>query len=153
MALQLRRYSFGDLQGVLRLCEREGWPTLPADPDRAHRALTAPGVTTVVAEEDGSLAGFAQIQSDGAIQAHLSLIAVDPAQRRKGVGRALIETGLRLAGGLRLDLVTDSARDFYLALPHFRMEGFRLYPAYSGPDHPKPGLVWKDGRKIDPTES
>jgi hypothetical protein len=34
---------------VLRLCESEGWLSFPADPARAVRALTAPGVITVVA--------------------------------------------------------------------------------------------------------
>jgi len=27
------------IDGVLRLCEAEGWPSLPADRDRALRAL------------------------------------------------------------------------------------------------------------------
>ena len=44
------------------------------DPDRTHRALTAPGVTTIVATEGGDVCGF-QAQSDGEIQAHLSVLA------------------------------------------------------------------------------
>jgi ribosomal protein S18 acetylase RimI-like enzyme len=145
--LDLRRYSPADLPSVLKLCEAEGWPSFPEDPDRAHRALTAPGVTTVVAIEGAELVGFAQLQSDGLIQAHLSVIAVDPSHRRKGVGRALMVMALRMAGGLRIDLLTDTAGGFYEALPHFRMTGYRLYPDYSGPDHATPGLVWKHGRK------
>jgi ribosomal protein S18 acetylase RimI-like enzyme len=146
--MDIRRYGSEDLPGVLRLCEIEHWPSLPEDPARAHRALTAPGVVTMVAVEDGALAGFAQLQSDGEIQAHLSLIAVDPAHRRRGVARALIAAALREAGGLRIDLVTDSADGFYAALPHFRMAGFRIYPNYSGPDRDQPDVVWKDGRKV-----
>jgi ribosomal protein S18 acetylase RimI-like enzyme len=145
--LELRRYSLDDLPGILKLCEAEGWPSFPEDPDRAHRALTAPGVTTVVATAGAELVGFAQLQSDGLIQAHLSVIAVDPGHRRRGAGRALIVTALRLAGGLRVDLLTDTADGFYETLPHFRMSGYRLYPDYSGPDHATPGLVWKDGCK------
>jgi ribosomal protein S18 acetylase RimI-like enzyme len=102
----------------------------------------------VVAVEGADLAGFAQLQSDGEIQAHLSLIAVDPAYRRRGVARDLIAEALRLAGGQRIDLVTDSAEGFYEALPHFRMSGFRLYPTYTGPDRERPGVQWKDGRKV-----
>lgn len=131
--MEYRRYAPGDLAGVLRLCEIEGWPSFPEDPARAARVLTAPGVTTLVAVEDGRVAGFAQIQSDGEIQAHLSLLAVDPAFRRRGIARELVTLGLRQAGGLRIDLVTDSAEAFYAAFPHFRMPGFRLYPDYRGP--------------------
>ncbi|HEY1448998.1 MAG TPA: GNAT family N-acetyltransferase, partial [Caulobacteraceae bacterium] len=79
---------------MIRLCQAEGWPTFAEDPERAHRTLTAPGVTTVVAVEDDTLLGVAQLQSDGEIQAHLSLIAVDPRARRKGLGRDLIAAAL-----------------------------------------------------------
>lgn len=129
-AVEVRPYGRADLDGVIGLCAAEGWPSFPADPARAHRALTAPGVTSVVAAADGEVVGFAQLLSDGEIQAHLSLIAVDPAFRRRGVARELVTLGLRQAGGLRIDLVTDSAEAFYASLPHFRMAGFRLYPDY-----------------------
>ncbi|MGA0603444.1 GNAT family N-acetyltransferase [Caulobacter sp. KR2-114] len=131
MSLAFRRFAPADLPGVIALCAAEGWPSFPEDPGRALRALTAPGVTTVVAAApDGRVAGFAQLLSDGEIQAHLSLIAVDPDFRRQGVARGLLDLGLRLAGGVRIDLVTDSAPDFYLALRHRRFEGFRLYPPF-----------------------
>lgn len=130
--MDYRPYAAGDLPGILRLCALEDWPSFPEDPARADRALTAPGVTTLVAVEGDTLAGFAQILSDGEIQAHLSLIAVDPAHRRRGIARELIVRGLRAAGGLRLDLLTDSAEEFYASFPHFRLAGFRLYPDYRG---------------------
>ena len=147
--MEIRRFADADLDEVLRLCRTEGYPTHAEDPARALRALTAPGVTTVVADTGSALAGFAQMQSDGEIQAHLSLIVVDPTQRRQGIARSMIETAFRLTGALRIDLVTDSADDFYRALPHIRMSGYRLYPDYSGPDRYRPGLVWKDGRPED----
>jgi ribosomal protein S18 acetylase RimI-like enzyme len=146
--MQIRPYAAADLPGVIRLCELERWPSFPEDPARAHRALTAPGVTTMVAVEGVAVAGFAQLQSDGEIQAHLSLIAVDPAYRRRGVARDLIVEALRVAGGQRIDLITDSADGFYAALPHFRLAGFRLYPTYTGPDHAQAGVSWKDGRRV-----
>jgi ribosomal protein S18 acetylase RimI-like enzyme len=144
--MDYRRYRPSDLPGVLRLCEQENWPSFPEDPPRADRALTAPGVTTIVAAEDGRIIGFAQLQSDGEIQAHLSLIAVDRGFRRRGVARELIALALRAAGGLRIDLITDQATGFYEALPHFPMPGFRLYPEYSGPDRLRPDVVWREGR-------
>ncbi|HEX3916423.1 MAG TPA: GNAT family N-acetyltransferase [Caulobacteraceae bacterium] len=144
----IRHYAAADLPGVIRLCELEGWPSFPEDPARANRALTAPGVTTVVAIEGAALAGFAQLQSDGEIQAHLSLIAVDPGFRHRGIARDLIVEALRRAGGQRIDLITDTAEGFYAQLPHFRLSGFRLYPEYTGPDHAQAGVRWENGRRV-----
>jgi ribosomal protein S18 acetylase RimI-like enzyme len=84
--------------------------------------------------------GFAQMQSDGEVQAHLSVIAVDKAFRNRGIARELIAAALREAGGSRLDPVTDAAQGFYSKLPHRRMSGFRLYPGRvsDSDDHPQP---------------
>ena len=71
------------LPGIIQLCADEGWPSFQEDPDRTHRVLTDPGVPTVVALEDDQVVGFAYIQSDGEIQAHLSLIAVAETYRRR----------------------------------------------------------------------
>ena len=132
--MEYRCYRASDLAGILHLCAAEKWPSFLEDHARADRVLTAPGVTTIVAVDGETIAGFAQMISDGEIQAHLSLIAVDAARRRQGIARELITVALREAGGLRVDLVTDSAEEFYAAMPHFRMAGFRLYPNYKKPD-------------------
>jgi ribosomal protein S18 acetylase RimI-like enzyme len=124
----VRPFAPEDLDGVLALCAAEAWPSFLQDPARALRALTAPGVTTVVAAEGAAVIGFAQLLSDGEIQAHLSLIAVSGDHRRKGVALAMLQDALRRAGGIRIDLITDTAPDFYEALPHRRLEGFRIYP-------------------------
>jgi ribosomal protein S18 acetylase RimI-like enzyme len=123
-------YEPEHLQGILALCTAEGWPSLAADPERAQRVLTAPGVTTVVAVDDGGeVLGFAQLLSDGEIQACLLLLAVDARHRRAGVATSLVSEGLRRAGGERIDLLSeDGAVEFYKALPHQRKPGFRLYP-------------------------
>jgi len=60
---ELRRLTPEDLEGVLRLCAAEGWPSFPEDPPRAARVLMAPGVTTVVAIGDRGVIGFAQLFS------------------------------------------------------------------------------------------
>src|SRR5580700_11149635 len=104
----VRPFAPDDLDGVIALCEAERWPSFPDDPARALRALTAPGVTTAVAIDGERLVGFAQLQSDGEIQAHLSLIAVDPAFRRQGLARRMLVLALERAGGVRIDLITDT---------------------------------------------
>ena len=85
-------------------------------------------MTTAVAADGAHVAGFAQLLSDGEIQAHLSLIAVDPAHRRQGLARRMLVLALAHAGGVRIDLTTDTAPDFYAALPHRRLYGFRIWP-------------------------
>jgi ribosomal protein S18 acetylase RimI-like enzyme len=117
------------LDGVLRLCVAEGWPSFPDNPERAIRVLTAPGVTTVVAIEDGEVIGFAQLFSDGELQAFLANLTVDERFRGRGTGKALVMEALRLAGGERIDLLSqDDAVRFYERFPSFRKPGFRLYP-------------------------
>lgn len=118
------------LDGVLSLCECEGWPSFPADPQRALRVLTAPGVTTVVAvDRDGTVIGFAELFSDGEIQAYLATMAVDSSRRGDGIGTRLIREALRRAGGERIDLLSESdAMGFYESFPHVDRPGFRLYP-------------------------
>jgi ribosomal protein S18 acetylase RimI-like enzyme len=124
----ITQYVQAHLDGVLALCEAEDWPSLPADPARAHAVLTAPGVTTVVALDGELVVGFAYLQSDGHIQAHLSQLAVHRAHRRKGIGRALLEYAAPLTGAQRIDLVTDTAEDFYASFQHRTFAGYRIYP-------------------------
>jgi hypothetical protein len=76
--VRVTQYEHSHLRGVLALCEAEHWPTFPADPPRAHAVLTASGVTSVVAPDNDLVVGFAYLQSDGHIQGHLSLMAVEP---------------------------------------------------------------------------
>jgi hypothetical protein len=59
--LEVISYDKTHLDAIVALCEAEGWTLLPSDPARAHRGLTAPGVTTVVAVQQGSgeVLGFA----------------------------------------------------------------------------------------------
>jgi ribosomal protein S18 acetylase RimI-like enzyme len=62
---------------------------------RALRLLTAPGVTTVVAVDNGNVVGFAELFSDGELQAFLTSIAVNRRFRGRGIGGAHVEESLR----------------------------------------------------------
>jgi len=135
--MTITQYEHSHLPGVLALCTAEEWPIFPADPDRAHAVLTAPGVTSVVALDGTEVIGFAYLLSDSHVQAHLSLMAVSRSRRRQGIGRALLEYAAPLTGAQRIDLVTDTAEAFYASLPHRPYTGFRLYPWRArGSTHP-----------------
>jgi predicted N-acetyltransferase YhbS len=123
------RFVREHLDGVVDLCVSEGWPSFPADPERAFRVLTAPGVTTFVAVEGVQVVGFAQMFSGGELQAFLANIAVSIDNRGRGVGGALVRAALQSAGGERVDLLSeDGAEPFYDSFPHSRKPGYRLYP-------------------------
>jgi ribosomal-protein-alanine N-acetyltransferase len=100
------------------------------DPERILRAmrrretlvLAASGRPTYVARERPALAGFA-IMDFGDERAHLVLLAVQPTQRRHGVGRRLVEWLMESAltagmASVHLELRADNAaaRRFYRAL-------------------------------------
>ncbi|HEV8460998.1 MAG TPA: GNAT family N-acetyltransferase [Gaiellaceae bacterium] len=123
-------FSEGHLPSVLRLCEAEGWPSFPADPARAVRALTAPGVVTVIAVEDGEVVGFAQLLTDGEIQAYLCGMVVATTARSRGIGTRLIEQAFARSGAQRIDLLAlDESEGFYRSFGHRAMPGYRLYPS------------------------
>jgi ribosomal protein S18 acetylase RimI-like enzyme len=127
--MEILRFERSQLLGIVKLCTQEGWPTFPSDHERALRALTAPGVVTIVAVDAAQVIGFAQLQTDGAIQAHLSLIAVSEEHRRKGIGRKLIEMAFALSGAERIDLITETPSEFYESFAHRSMSGCRIYPS------------------------
>src|SRR5271166_228744 len=57
----------------------------------AGPALSAPGVITVVAVEEGSVVGFAQLLTDCAIRAYLADMVVVTRKRGSGIGRRLVQ--------------------------------------------------------------
>ena len=114
---------------IVEICRAEGWTSFYADPERTWRVLNAPGVTSVAAVDRGQVVGFAYLQSDGEIQAHLSNIAVSRSHRRRGIARRLIEEAFARCGAMRIDLVsTESSEEFYRSFEHREFPGFRIYP-------------------------
>ena len=119
------------LSGVAEMCRSLEWDNFRYDPDLTRRSLTAPGVTALVAVAPGGaeVVGFAQVFSDGFLQAHLSLLAVDEKWRRRGVAKRLVEEAFERTGAERMDLIaSDESLNFYGALKHREQVGFRLYP-------------------------
>jgi ribosomal protein S18 acetylase RimI-like enzyme len=115
----------GHLDGLIALVAAEGWEEYSGDVERTYRALTAPGVTALAATVAGRVVGAIQVQSDGIIQAHVSMLLIDPGWRGHGLGSRLLREGLRRAGGLQLDIRTRT-EGYYERLGASRSFGFRL---------------------------
>ena len=113
--------------GIARLSTTMQWPSL-TDADRVRAVCTAPGASAYVALLDGQVVGWAQALGDGVLQSHLSFVAVHPDQRRRGIARLLTVATFQATGTIRMDLITDSAPEFYETFQHRRMHGFRIYP-------------------------
>jgi GNAT superfamily N-acetyltransferase len=125
--IEYRLIQEQDLADVVVLCAAEPWPVYTKDAQQTWRALTAPGVTTIVAVEDGRIIGFAQVLSDGETAAFLSLLLVAADRRRQGIGTRLIQEAFQRCGAERLDLLTDDA-GFYRKFVHHELVGLRIYP-------------------------
>jgi predicted N-acetyltransferase YhbS len=126
--IDIRRFRSEDLDAVVGLCRAEGWNSYVTDPERTCHALSAAGVITVVAVEDGIVWGFAQLLTDGAIRAYLANVVVAATKRGAGIGGQLIEELLRQVKPVYIDLLsTDGATSFYDSLPHRKLAGYRIY--------------------------
>ena len=55
--VSIEPFTHAHLDGLIALVAAEGWTQYTADVERTRRALTAPGVTTLVAIAGGHLAG------------------------------------------------------------------------------------------------
>jgi ribosomal protein S18 acetylase RimI-like enzyme len=123
--VSIELFAQAHLDGVIALVAAEGWTEYADDAERTSRALTAPGVTTLVAIVDRRVVGAIQLQSDGVIQAHVSLLLIDPSCRGAQLGSKLLREGLQRAGGLQLDIRTRT-EGYYERFGASRSLGFRL---------------------------
>src|ERR687896_568783 len=118
-------FARAHLDGLIALIAAEGWTEYTDHVERTYRALTAPGVTTLVAIAEGRVVGAIQVQSDGLIQAHVSMLLTDRNRRGAGLGSRLLREGLERAGGLQLDVRTRT-EGYYERLGASRSLVFRL---------------------------
>jgi ribosomal protein S18 acetylase RimI-like enzyme len=126
--VEIRTYSREYLDPIIRMCEGISFATSLSDPDRADRAMSAPGAIALVALEDGEVVGFSHSITDGALQAYLSMILVSPEHQRRGIASALIDATMDRSGAIRLDLLSsEGAEPLYRTYSFRREPGYRLY--------------------------
>jgi GNAT superfamily N-acetyltransferase len=118
-------FAHAHLDGLTALVAAEGWTEYTEDAERTARVLRAPGVTTLVALADGRVVGAIQVQSDGVIQAHVSMLLIHREWRGRQLGAGLLREGLKRAGGLWIDIRTRT-EGYYERLGASRSLGFRL---------------------------
>jgi ribosomal protein S18 acetylase RimI-like enzyme len=121
----IQRFAQAHLDGLIALVGAEGWTEYTDDVERTYRALTAPGVTTLVAIGGRRVVGAIQVQSDGLIQAHVSMLLIGRQWQGRGLGSRLLREGLERAGGLQLDIRTR-IEGYYERFGASRSLGFRL---------------------------
>ena len=129
MTTRYIRFDPALLDGAVSLCRALGWPSY-SQPEVAQRCFTAPGAVTWCASDDRVVVGIAHLLSNGAVHAHLSLVGVDAAHRRKGIARELVVRAFRESGAKWLDLTADAGSEpFYRSFAHQEMPGFRIDPS------------------------
>ena len=125
VAVRLRRGTAGDLDQVMRIMTAAFPPCFGEAWTRSQCAGIMPmhGVILTIAESGGTAVGFSLVRSV-ADEAELLLLAVDPAEQRRGIGQALLDEFIAgaLAGGAhRLHL---EVRDGNPAIELYRASGF-----------------------------
>jgi ribosomal-protein-alanine N-acetyltransferase len=137
-APHLRRGGADDLDQVMRIMNAAFPPSFGEGWTRSQCAGILPlhGVSLTIAESDRGPAGFSLVRAV-ADEAELLLLAVDPAEQRQGIGRALLHefiASARSAGAHRLHL---EVRDGNSAIGLYHAAGFlaagRRRNYYHGP--------------------
>ena len=138
-----------DLEALHRLDRICFEPGIAYSRGQIRHFLRLPTAQSLLAESGGTVAGFAIGYRSRPAIGHLLTLDVDPAYRRTGVGRALLDelsARLRAAGARRIRLEVDirnaGAVAFYERLG-FRVEG--RIPDYYGPER----HAYVMGRELD----
>jgi GNAT superfamily N-acetyltransferase len=90
--VEIREMGVGDIPAGLALCRASGWNQ--TEHDWRHFLMTAPR-GALVAVQDGRVIGSVATLPYGGF-AWISMVLVDPAARRRGVGTLLLDRGLAL---------------------------------------------------------
>lgn len=138
LTVGLRQGGVGDLDEVMRIMTAAFHPCFGEAWTRSQCAGILPmnGVVLTIAERGGIPVGFSLARAV-ADEAELLLLAVDPAEQRRGIGQALLDDFIARAlasGAHRLHL---EVRDGNSALALYRASGFspagRRRNYYHGP--------------------
>jgi ribosomal-protein-alanine N-acetyltransferase len=113
-----------DMARMSRRLIEYGLPWWCWTPKRVAKAIRSPATVAIVANVGKPVAGFA-VMYFGDENAHLNLLAVEPAYRRRGIGREMLkwlESSCSVAGILRVSLEVRATN--LAAIRFYRALGF-----------------------------
>ncbi|WP_042880527.1 GNAT family N-acetyltransferase [Cupriavidus necator] len=87
--MEIRNLLPEDIEAARQLLIANGWAQRVGGPEKFAR-LVANSQRVAVAVEDGEVVGFARALCDEVSDGFLSMVAVAPSHRRRGIGRALV---------------------------------------------------------------
>ena len=131
----IRLATRDDVRAIAALSRTEIEHGLPWrwTPPRVQRAVADARTNVCVARQDeGALLGFGiMVYADDT--AHLSLLAVDPASRRQGVGTALLQWLEQVAGVAGIERIQlEARRSNAAALAFYGRHGYRQTDTVAG---------------------
>jgi ribosomal-protein-alanine acetyltransferase len=120
--LKIRPYQPGDSQAVFEICRQS--PQAAQWPNESYDQAHSSGQIILVAELHGQVSGFmiARIMAD---EAEILNTAVDPAQRRKGIGTALLTAAISSTQAHNAKRIYLEVRESNaVAISFYRQHGF-----------------------------
>ena len=89
--MEIRDIRESELEAARRLLCAAGWTDSVANPVE-FRELVSRSSRSIVALENGEVIGFLRALTDGMSNGYISMVVVAENHRRKGVGRALVQS-------------------------------------------------------------
>jgi len=116
--MKIRNIKPGETEAARQFLCANGWAHRVSDPKEFSALLQASQRSAVAVDDTGKIAGFARAITDGISNGYLSMVVVDPAQRRKGIGGRLVEHIIGSDTGITwvLRAGREGAAEFFAAL-------------------------------------
>ena len=91
--MEIRAIRGAEIEQARVLLAGIGWAHRVSDPQE-FRDLISRSQVALVAVEGGTVVGFIRALTDGVANGYISMLGVDEAHRRRGIGSALVRTAM-----------------------------------------------------------